>query len=232
VVQHAAPEGPYRLATALAEAGVGTEVRHVYKGEAVPAGTAGYGGVVVMGGPMSAASDTGFPSRRAELALLAQALAGRVPVLGVCLGAQLLALAAGGTVYEGASGPEIGWGAVALAPEALPDLLLGGLPPTLDVMHWHGDTFDLPPGAVHLASSARYHNQAFRAGGQAWGFQFHLEVDAPAVDAFLAGFGAEALAAGRRPEEIAHAAPAVLARLAPVRDVVLGRFASLVAARS
>lgn len=98
-----------------------------------------------------------------------------------------MAVAAGGKVYPGPAGPEIGWGLVRLSDAAEDDRLLGGLPRQLEVLHWHGDTFDLPPGAVHLATGALYPNQAFRWGPTAWGLQFHLEVDNGAVAAFLEG---------------------------------------------
>ena len=136
-----------------------------------------FDGIVVMGGPMSAYSDEGFPTRRRELELLADALVRGVPTLGVCLGAQLLALAAGGRALAGKVGPEVGWAPVEFTEHAKEDSLLAGLPRQIIVLHWHGDTFELPPHAVELAASPLYRGQAFRVGSQAWGFQFHLEVD-------------------------------------------------------
>jgi GMP synthase-like glutamine amidotransferase len=228
VVQHLPPEGPYLVATALNDAGVVVEVCETFANGQLPASLDGYSGIVVMGGPMSAASDEGFPTRTAEIDLLGDALERGLPALGVCLGAQLLAAAAGAKVYPGSDGPEIGWGPVFLAKEAGTDLLFKDLPPELSVLHWHGDTFDLPPGATHLATSRAYPNQAFRSGPRAWGLQFHLEVDATAVDAFLAAFGDEAANCGVPPHEIAAQTAAAVAALAPARRLLLGRFAALV----
>jgi len=228
VVQHLAPERPYRILAALEGSGVAVELCRVFAGDAIPGAIDGYAGLVVMGGPVSAASDEGFPTRAAEVELLETALAQAVSVLGVCLGAQLLAVAAGGKVYPGSAGPEIGWGPVRLSDDADDDPVLGGLPRQLEVLHWHGDTFDLPAGAVHLASSALYPNQAFRCGPVAWGLQFHLEVDQSAVNAFVEAFGAEAMAAGVAPQEVAGRAPQALARLQPARDRALERWAGLV----
>jgi GMP synthase-like glutamine amidotransferase len=229
VVQHVEPEGPYGIGRALEVAGVAVDRRAVFAGDALPPDLADVSGLVVMGGPMSATSDDGFGSRRAELDLLVEGLDRGLPLLGVCLGAQLLALAAGGDVYPGASGPEIGWAPVDLTGDAGDDRLLAGLPDELTVLHWHGDTFDLPPGAVLLAANARYRSQAFRCGPRAWGLQFHLEVDRSAVTAFLEAFGDDARRAGSTPESIAEASASALAVLEPHRTRVLARFAELVA---
>ena len=100
-----------------------------------------------------------------------------VAVLGVCLGAQLPADASGGEVFPGSDGEEIGLGIVELTPDGRRDPVFGPAGRVLPVLHWHGDTFTPPPDAVHLASSARYPQQAFRLGGRAYGLQFHVEVD-------------------------------------------------------
>jgi GMP synthase-like glutamine amidotransferase len=148
------------------------------RGEALPAVT-DLGGVVAMGGPMGVADGAVYPWLAGERALLAIAVARSLPVLGVCLGSQQLAAALGAEVTRG-SEPEIGLGRVELTPEGRADPVLGpagddaaGLP----VVHWHSDTFEVPPGAVRLAFSDRYANQAFRAGPRAYGLQFHVEVD-------------------------------------------------------
>ncbi|SDI18050.1 Glutamine amidotransferase class-I [Sinosporangium album] len=132
---------------------------------------------VHMGGPMGALDDADHPHLGAERALLTAAVARGIPLLGVCLGAQLLAAALGGEISRGPA-LEIGYGDVALTGEGTADPVLGPQGPSLPVFHWHGDTFTLPAGAVRLASTDAYLNQAFRVGDRAYGFQFHVEVDA------------------------------------------------------
>lgn len=228
VLQHVAPERPYAIADALEGAGVTVEACELFAGASIPTDVDGLGGIVVMGGPMSAGSDEDFPTRREEVALLSRALVRGVPTLGVCLGAQLLAAAGGGKVYPGEPGPEIGWAPVTLTALSAQDPLFSGLAAELTVLHWHAETFDLPHRAVLLASSSRYPNQAFRIGPRAWGLQFHLEVDNQAVGAFLESFGDQAVAAGVRVEEIAAGSQEALAHLEPSRRIVLRRFAALV----
>ena len=228
VVQHVEPEGSYAIGAALSQAGVALETCRVFAGDPVPTDLSGFDGVVVMGGPMSANSRDGFPSRDAEVELLADAVEGGIPTLGICLGAQLLALAVGGAVLTGSAGAEIGWGSVDLTAAAGSDPLVGGLPSQLTVLHWHGDTFGLPAGATHLASSGLYANQAFRVGGWAWGLQFHIEVDGHAVGAFLDVFGDEARDAGGDPDVIEGQTASCLDALGPVRDRIAARFAGLV----
>ncbi|MFC1410207.1 methyltransferase domain-containing protein [Streptacidiphilus sp. N1-12] len=227
VVQHVPGEGPYVIGTALENAGLRLRHCRVWAGDPVPADLEGVEALVLMGGPAAAHSDDGFPTRRAELALLRAALAAEVPTLGVCLGAQLLAVAAGGTARVG-SGLQVGWGSVRSTPAARTDPLLAGLPEQLRVLHWHGDTVDLPAGATLLASCDQYPVQAFRVGGSAWGTQFHPEVDAEAVDALATAFPEEAASA----PGLRESAAAELAVMAPQRDLVLARFASLAAARA
>ena len=231
VVQHLEPESSYAIGEALSAAGIDVDQRRTDAAEPLPETLDSFDGLVVMGGPMSADSDDGFPTRRQELALLAEAVELGLPTLGVCLGAQLLAAATGGRILRGASGPEIGWAPVRLQATAADDLLLASVPDELSVLHWHGDTFDLPPGGVLLASNDRYDQQAFRIGPRAWGFQFHLEVDQEAVAAFAGSFGADLAAVGTSPGDLLDATPAELARLEVHRRPVLARFASLVGAR-
>jgi GMP synthase-like glutamine amidotransferase len=231
VVQHVVPESAFALGDALRTAGINVDTRRVFDGDDVPTDASAFDGVVVMGGPMSASSDEGFPSRRDELDLLADALRHDVPTLGVCLGAQLVAVAAGASVHPNAHGPEIGWGPVQLAPSCQDDHLFAGLPGELTVMHWHGETLELPRAAERLISNANSPNQAFRLGDVAWGVQFHLEVTPEAVEGFVAAFAADAAGVPGGADAIRRATPAALAALAPARDLVCGRFADLVATR-
>lgn len=228
VVQHLPAEGPAEVAHALTRAGVAVVV-HRCDLAGPPPPLDGFAGLVVMGGTMAAHDDRDFPTRRAEIDLLASALRRAVPTLGICLGAQLLAVAAGARAFPGADGLEIGWLPVTLTAEAARDPLLAGIVGPLTVLQWHADTFDLPDGAEHLASGTRYANQAFRVGPVAWGLQFHVEVDEHTVDAFVAADAAEAEAADGGATGLAAAAPHRLAALGPARDLVLDRFAALVA---
>ena len=230
VIQHVAPEGAFAIGDALDAEGIEVTTCRVFAGDALPPDLRGLDGLVVMGGPMSANSDEGFASRPAEVARITEALRAGLPTLGVCLGAQLLAVAAGGATYPGPAGPEIGWSTIELTEECASDQLFADLPGTLEVLQWHGDTFDLPAGAVHLAANVAYDNQAFRVGPSAWGLQFHVEVDAEAVSGFLAAFGADAAHIPGGAEAISAATPDALARLIPSRNLLLSRFAQLVAA--
>ncbi len=137
-------------------------------------------GAVVMGGPMNVDEAERFPALAAEREWLAEALRRDLPLLGICLGAQLLARALGAEVRPGRK--ELGFAPVEVFDAE--DPLLGGLAPGTEVLHWHGDVFDLPEGAVRLASSAATENQAFRAGN-AWGVLFHPEADFALVEAWL-----------------------------------------------
>jgi GMP synthase (glutamine-hydrolysing) len=175
VIQHTPTEGPGLLANAFAAAGRHARVVRLDLEDLLPAPLE-TSGVVVMGGPMGVHDTVDYPWLKSETRWLATCVAAGLPVLGVCLGAQLLAGALGATVTTGDE-PEIGVGRVALSADGRADPVLGPEGDGLAVVHWHGDTFTIPPGAVHLASSDRYPNQAFRHGDRVYGLQFHLEVD-------------------------------------------------------
>ena len=141
-------------------------------------------GVVVMGGPMSANDDHRLPGLAAELRWIERVVAAGVPYLGVCLGSQLLARAAGAGVRPG-SAPEIGFAEITVTAAGEGDPLLRHLAPRTVVLHWHGEVFDLPSGAVSLARSALTEHQAFRLGDRAWGLLFHAEADEQLVACWL-----------------------------------------------
>ncbi len=229
VVQHVEPERPALLGEVLRERGCRIDVVEVHGGETVPPELAPYDALVVLGGPMSAGSDEGFAGRDRELALIDDALRRGRPLLGVCLGAQLLAVAAGSSIRPGREA-EIGWGSVGLVPGARADPLFGGLDGEVPVLHWHRETFDLPAGAVHLARSDLCAAQAFRLGEAAWGLQFHVEVDRAAVERLVAAFPEDAEAAPGGGAGILADADSALERMSAVQEAVLGGFAELVRA--
>jgi GMP synthase (glutamine-hydrolysing) len=132
-----------------------------------------------------------------EIALIRQRLAARKPTLGICLGAQLMAAALGARVYPGTNGKEIGWSTLQPAgDQAAPEWFAPLIAPSLQVLHWHGDTFDLPPNVRHLASSKLYANQAFAVEDFALALQFHPEVTAEGLESWYEGHAAELNSAG------------------------------------
>jgi GMP synthase (glutamine-hydrolysing) len=175
LVQHAAHEGPGAIALAVADSGADLTVVRVDRGDAIPppAAVADMAGLVVMGGPMGVHDDLAWLAD--ERALLRGAVEDGCPVLGVCLGAQQLASALGASVTQGPA-PEYGVGEVHLTTDAIDDPVFGPASSPLPCVHWHGDTFSLPEGAVRLAGNDAYENQAFRVGSRAYGLQFHVEV--------------------------------------------------------
>lgn len=139
--------------------------------------------LIVLGGPMGV-DDEGFPFLRWERRIIRAAIDEAVPMLGICLGAQLIAAELGARVFRGAV-KEIGWSQVSITPHGQVDSLLGYLPENATVFQWHSDGFDLPPGAIRLASSAHYGTQAFRLGKTIYGLQFHLEVTPPMISRWI-----------------------------------------------
>lgn len=160
----------------LADAGAALVVVRPWADDAMPSDLTGIDAVVCLGGEMDADDDAGFPWLVQVRALLGEAVRQRVPVLALCLGAQLLALATGGAVQTMANGPEAGMRLVAKRDAAAADPLLAALPFTPDVVQFHSaEVSRLPGNATLLAVSPHCTNQAFRVGPCAWGLQFHIE---------------------------------------------------------
>jgi GMP synthase-like glutamine amidotransferase len=189
ILKNTPAEGPGTIGDYLRDRGLPLDVVELGRGETLPP-LEGYGAVVAMGGPMAVYEMGRFPYLEAEAALLRAAVDRGLRVLGVCLGAQVLAHALGGEVTKGTAGQEIGWMHVRLTAEGLVDPIMGALSngrgPDVTVFQWHGDTFSLPPGARLLAGSGQYRNQAFRLGEYAYGLQFHIEVTAPMLEEWFA----------------------------------------------
>jgi GMP synthase-like glutamine amidotransferase len=214
-----------RIAEPLAACGIDVRYVDLYQ-EAARPDLARADALIFMGGPMSANDD--LPYIREELDIIRQAAAQHMPVLGVCLGAQLIASALGGRVYRNPV-KEVGWFPVRFSEGAGRDRLFAGLESPELIFHWHGETFDLPAGAELLASSDACRNQAFRAGENVYGLQFHLEV----TPEMIADWCAQDANCGDvreldRPIDPHQNA----ARLAELSALVFGRWCDLIARRA
>jgi GMP synthase (glutamine-hydrolysing) len=177
VLQHIACEHPGVFSEVLRERGAEPTAIEVDEGEPLPDWRE-FDAILAMGGPMGAGDEAEHPWLGPEKRLVADAVAAGMPFLGVCLGVQLLAAALGARVYE-AEQAEVGLLEVELTAEGREDPLFAGFDERFLSLQWHGDTFDLPPGAARLARSPLASNQAFRVGERAYGVQFHLEVTGP-----------------------------------------------------
>ena len=225
VLQHHPAENLGAIADALESAALAWQYVRVFDGHPVPADMKGAGGLIVMGGPEAVYQLDRYPYLRAEMALIESALKAGRPVLGVCLGSQLLAAALGASVRRAAH-KEIGWYPVRLRPEAKDDRLLRGLPEEFVACHWHGDIFDLPSDAVALASSELTELQAFRYGDNAWGLLFHAEMTQRIVAALVGEFGEGLKRVGIDGEEILALAPRHLAGLRNIGETIFSRWAA------
>ena len=173
VLQHIACEPPGVYEDVLRGRGATLHRVEVDAGDELPDWRE-FDAMVAMGGPMSANDEAALPWLSDEKLLIRDAVRAGLPFWGVCLGVQLLAASLGARVYAGEA-PEVGVLPVELTEAGTRDPVFAALPPTLPALQWHGDTFDLPEGAVRLAGSPAYPNQAFRFMS-AYGVQFHLEV--------------------------------------------------------
>ncbi len=170
VLQHVPFEGPGSIATWLSERGAAVQTTRLFHSPVLP-DVRSVDLVIAMGGPMSVTHEHEHPWLKQEKAFIREAVNHGTAVLGICLGAQMIASAMGAHVFANAH-KEIGWFPVQAVPT---DADAFRFPPQTTVFHWHGETFDLPPGAVHLAKSAGCNHQAFQIGQYAIGLQFHLE---------------------------------------------------------
>ena len=216
VLQHVPFEGPGRVIPVFRDFGIPCEVRHLYQGDEVPRDLDEVRVLVVLGGPMSVADVGGekFPFLAKEIETLKRMIAFDRPVLGICLGAQLLAHAAGAKVYPNAKPgatpdapptpmPEIGWGGVQFPFPGGTDPIVFGLSDGSPMFHWHFETFDLPKlagpanpppppapppptGSVLISTTRTCKNQAFRFKSRLYGFQYHFEMTEAGIEALLA----------------------------------------------
>jgi GMP synthase-like glutamine amidotransferase len=181
VLQHVAFEDIGSISTWLGKRGARLSYTRFYENPALPA-LEEIDLLIAMGGPMSVNDETEFSWLRKEKELIRSAIERGVPVLGICLGAQLIASALGSPVYRNPV-KEIGWFPIEATTLSAAETFR--FPPTCNVFHWHGETFDLPAGAVRLARSKVCENQAFQLNSNVIGLQFHLETTPESVRAIV-----------------------------------------------
>jgi GMP synthase (glutamine-hydrolysing) len=236
VFQHVASEPLGHLDPLLRESGF--RLRYVNFGREPQAepDVRRYDGLVVLGGPMNVDQQEQFPHLTVEIAAIRAAVLADKPVLGICLGGQLLSAAMGGHVRPHTV-PEIGWYRLHTRPAAHEDRLFRHFERTPRyVFQWHAYTFEPPPGAVPLAWTRSCRQQAYRLGDHAWGLQFHLEADAPLIDRWLSGPSGRSeieqhWGHARRIERIRAATRHHLPLARPLSDRVFGEFIQLFSPR-
>jgi len=230
VLQHAGPETLGTIADSLTGHDLAPRYIRTFAGEPVPEDPEASSGLILMGGPMGVYEQDRYPFLRTEMRLIEQTLKSGKPVLGVCLGSQLIAAALGAPVGKGVR-KEIGWHPVHLTTQAALDPLFGAVPREFTGFHWHGDVFELPAGADWLASSGLTEFQAFRYES-AWGLLFHLEVQEPLIAGMVDAFVDELTEAGVDGAAILDAAAVNLPGLRTVATTVFDAWAAMAAQRN
>jgi len=210
-LQHVAFEGLGFIDKWIADQGHLLHLTRLYAGEALPR-LSDFDRLVIMGGPMNIYEDDRYPWLAQERAFIRAAIVAGKSAVGICLGAQLLADALGAPVYRGPN-KEIGWLPIEVTREGGQNDLWAGLPLQPRVFHWHGDTFDIPQGALHLARSEGCSSQAFLYDHRILGLQFHLESTPDTVESILAHCGDELVDGPyiQREEQIRAVDPALFA---------------------
>lgn len=226
-LQHVAPETPGAISDALRAHGIEIDTVRIDLGQPVPATIGEADALIVMGGPMGVYEADRHPHLGRELALIESALRAERPILGVCLGSQLLAAALGAGVAPGPR-KEIGWFPVTLEESAAADPLWRGIDHEFMAFHWHGDRFELPAGAASLARSERTPIQAYRYGTHTYGFLFHMEITREIVAGMVESFADEIAAEKIAAIDILEETERRLGRLAETGRAVFSRFAERV----
>ncbi len=223
--QHIDCEGPGSVLEILKNKNIALKVVKPFRGENIPEKIGD--GLIVLGGPMGVYEQNEYSWMNLEISAIQECLKKQIPVLGICLGAQMLAHAAGGTVYKGIQ-PEVGWYPIRLSNEGRWDPLLLGLPEEVMAFHWHGDTFSLPLDAVRLAGSSNYPNQLFKLGNNAYGFQCHLETTEEMIKEWVLVYEKELEPKGSLPRQpIEKNLQANASNLRNTAETVFSRFAAL-----
>lgn len=225
VLRHSSLEGVGLLGTVLRDHGIHHRGLDLYRGEPAPKDVRTVGGLIVLGGAMGLHEVEKFPFLKAELQFVERTITAGRPVLGICLGAQMIAQVLGARVYAGER-REVGWGTVTLTDDAADDPVFTDSSPPLEVFHMHGDTYELPADATHLARSDQYEQQAFGWGDVVYGLQFHLEFTESMIQRLTSD--AEAVRYlrdnGASPEQVLAEAPERIARIGEAAQRIFGNY--------
>jgi GMP synthase (glutamine-hydrolysing) len=227
VLQHHADEGLGAIAEALDGAAISASTIRIFDGETIPARLGEADGLIVLGGAVGVYEAETYSYLRDEIRLIEEALGEEKPVLGNCLGSQLLAAALGARVVKSGR-QEIGWHPVKSSAAAQDDALWNGIEKRFMAFHWHGDVFELPAGAVSLASSALTEHQAFSFGANAYGILFHPEATGEIILSMTKNFNDEAEQAGITPSQIFADTEKHLSTFKATADKIFGGWAKLV----
>ncbi|WP_316149761.1 glutamine amidotransferase [Cupriavidus sp. BIC8F] len=222
VIQHVAFEHAGVIGNALRARGHALQVFQAGVDDLAPIADNPADLLLILGGPIGVYETEAYPWLEAEIALIRQRLAAGGKMIGVCLGAQLIARAAGARVYAGTR--EIGWAPISPTPAGKDSALAELATAHWEVLHWHGDTFDLPPGAQLLASTAAVQNQAYAIGSQVLALQFHPEVMPRDIEAWLIGHTVELAKAGVDPRTIRTRTAEVGATVAAAGERMFARW--------
>ena len=189
-IKHIDIEGPGTMGSYLEMKKFKYDTVELFNDVALPDNLSGYDAIVILGGPMNVYEEEKYPFLKDEDLLIKKALNQKTPMLGLCLGGQLIAKACGAIVKKTET-KEIGWFKVTLTSMGQEDPLFTGLPTEIEVFQWHGDTFDVPENGKHLAFSSLCRNQAFKYNDNVYALQFHLEVTQTMVSNWLTAYSDE-----------------------------------------
>ena len=226
VLQHADPEHPGLIADVVRNTGASLETIRGDLGQSAPPSLDGYAALIIMGGPQSVYEEDKFPYLRAEKQLAREAIDNTIPLIGVCLGSQIIADVLGANVHP-SGGVEIGWKNVTRSEYAAADPILSVLPETFTPLHWHGDVYDLPNGAAPIGSSDMTPVQGFTYGETTFAPLFHLEMTEQQITDMATLFPDDVKRGGLSPETLLAETPARAAALKPVATEIFTRWANL-----
>ena len=226
VLQHADPEHPGLILDSLRHVGAQVETIRTDLAQTTPTTLENYAGLIIMGGPQSVYEEDKYPYLRAEKQLAKEAIDNNIPLLGVCLGSQVIADVLGSGVHPGPA-PELGWKPVKRAPEAANNPILSALPETFTPLHWHGDIYDLPKGATPIGSSEMTATQGFSYNQNVYALLFHLEMTEAQITQMATQFPEDIRRANLEPSALLDETPARAEALREAAINVFGRWSNL-----